>query len=133
MRKIEGNSAFFNGRSDCAASPGLREACVMQIEDDFDFVSVDEIRLRGTRVGIESVLSEYLAGVLPEEIVLNYPPLTLEQIHATITYYLGHRSEMDQYLGRRAMQSDAALERQSQSGSPLLERLAAARRSGTPA
>ena len=105
----------------------------MHIEDYFDFVSADEIRLRGTRVGIEAVLSEYLAGGLPEEIALNYPPLTLEQVHAAITYYLGHRSVVDQYLDRWASRGDTALERQRQADSPLLERLASARRSGTPA
>ena len=105
----------------------------MHIEDYFDFVSADEIRLRGTRVGIEAVLSEYLAGGLPEEIALNYPPLTLEKVHAAITYYLGHRSVVDQYLDRWASRGDTALERQRQADSPLLERLATARRSGTPA
>ena len=105
----------------------------MHIEDYFDFDSDDEIRLRGTRVAIEAVLSEYLAGALPEEIALNYPPLTLEQIHAAITYYLGHCTVMDQYLSRWASRGDAALERQRQAGSPLLERLVAARRSGAPA
>lgn len=105
----------------------------MHIEDYFDFVSADEIRLRGTRVGIEAVLSEYLAGGLPEEIALNYPPLTLEQVHAAITYYVGHRSVVDQYLGRWASRADTALERQRQTDSPLWERLATARRSGTPA
>ena len=105
----------------------------MHIEDYFDFVSAEEIRLRGTRVGMEAVLSEYLSGVLPEEIVLNYPPLTLEQVHAAITYYLGHRSVVEQYLDCWRTRADAALERQRQTDSSLLERLAAARRSGTPA
>jgi len=72
----------------------------MQLEDYFDFVSIDEIRLRGTRVGIEAVLREYSDGVLPEEIALNYPPLTLEQVHATITYCLGNRPQIDQYVER---------------------------------
>ena len=105
----------------------------MQLEDYFDFVSSDEIRLRGTRVGIEAVLSEYRQGVLPEEIALNYPPLTLEQVHATITYYLGNRPLVDQYLGRWMAHGDAALQRQGQAGSPLVERLMLARRAGTTA
>ena len=105
----------------------------LQLEDYFDFVSNDEIRLRGTRVGIEAVLHEYSDGVLPEEIALNYPPLTLEQVHATITYYLGNRPQVEQYLDRWRAHGDAALEQQRQSGSPLLERLSAARRAGTPA
>ncbi len=92
----------------------------MHIEEYFDFVSEDEIRVRGTRVGIEVVLSEFRAGGLPEVIALNYPPLTLEQVHATITYYLGHSTAIDQYLNRRDSRSDASLESQLQSGSPLL-------------
>ena len=105
----------------------------MHIEDYFEFVSEDEIRVRGTRIRIEAVLSEYRAGGLPEEIALNYPPLTLEQVHATITYYLAHRVEMDEYLDRWSLHGDTALEAQSDSGSPLLNRLKAARRPGTPA
>ena len=104
----------------------------MQIEDYFDFVSVEEIRLRGTRVGIEAILSEYQAGGLPEEIALNYPPITLEQVHATITYYLGHRSELDQYLKLWTSRSNAALEQQNQANSPLLRQLVTARRAGNP-
>jgi uncharacterized protein (DUF433 family) len=105
----------------------------MHIEDYFDFVSSDEIRLRGTRVGIETILSEYLAGGLPEEIVLNYPPLTLEQVHATITYFLGHRPDIEQYMHRWVSRSNAILEQQRRADSPLLERLVNARQSGTPA
>ena len=34
----------------------------MKLEDYFDFISADEIRLRGTRVGIEAILLEYQGG-----------------------------------------------------------------------
>lgn len=105
----------------------------MTFEDNFDFVSADEIRLRGTRVGIEAIHSEYLDGVLPEEIALNYPPVTLEQVHATITYYLGNRMAVDQYLSRWTARGDESLQRQRQANSPVLERLIQSRRSGTPA
>ena len=104
----------------------------MQLEDYFEFVSSDEIRLRGTRVGIEAILSEYLDGALPEEIALNYPPITLEQVHATITYYLSHRADVDKYLGRWADGSDQALRQQRQAGSAVIDRLSQARRLRTP-
>ena len=96
----------------------------MQIEDYFDFISKDEICLRGTRVGIEAILAEYANGSLPEEIALNYPPIALEQVHATITYYLRNRPEMDEYMRRWTARGDAALDQQGQSKSPLLDRLA---------
>ena len=101
----------------------------MQLEDYFDFVSTDEIRLRGTRIGVEVVLSEYVDGVLPEEIVLNYPPLSLEQVHASITYFLSHRSAMDQYLSNWAAGGDQALRHQRLNGSSLIDRLTQAARS----
>ena len=56
------------------------------------------IRLAGTRVGIEYVLRDYLQGASPEELALRFPTLSLEQIHATITYYLAQRAEVSRYL-----------------------------------
>jgi hypothetical protein len=32
----------------------------MQIEDYFDFLSPDDIRIKGHRIGIESVLNEFI-------------------------------------------------------------------------
>ncbi|MCY2989684.1 MAG: DUF433 domain-containing protein [Planctomycetota bacterium] len=104
----------------------------MQLEDYFEFASADEIRLRGTRVGIETLLSEYLDGALPEEIAVNYPPVTLEQVHATITYYLSHRIALDQYLQRWGTQGDEAWRCQQYARSPVLERLLQVRAASTP-
>ncbi|MEA3341849.1 MAG: DUF433 domain-containing protein, partial [Chloroflexota bacterium] len=58
------------------------------IENYFDFASPADIRIKGTRVGIEIVLDDYLDGASPEEIAARYRTLTLEQVYATITYYL---------------------------------------------
>lgn len=56
------------------------------------------IRVAGTRVGVEFVLRDYLAGASAEELALRFASLSLEQIHALITYYLARREEMDAYL-----------------------------------
>jgi len=72
----------------------------MQLEEYFEFRDQDEVRIKGTRVGIEIVLTEYLNGRTAEEIALNYPALSLEQIHASITFYLHSRASMDHYLAR---------------------------------
>lgn len=46
----------------------------MQLEDYFDFLAPDDIRVRGSRIGVETVLSEYLYhGLTPEEIAIHYP------------------------------------------------------------
>ncbi len=71
----------------------------MQLEDYFDFFAPNDIRIRGTRVGIETVLYDYIyRGRSPEEIVTHYPSLTLEQVHATITYYLRHQDQVTAYI-----------------------------------
>ncbi len=72
----------------------------MELEEYLEFRGENEIRIRGTRVGLEIVLAEYLSGRTVEEIALNYPALSLEQIHASIAYYLHNRAAMDSYLAR---------------------------------
>jgi uncharacterized protein (DUF433 family) len=85
----------------------------MELESYFDFISEDAIRIAGTRVGIETVLRDYQQGASPEEIVLRYPTLSLEQVHATITYYLANREQVETYLERvRQRQEEAWQEQQ---------------------
>ena len=71
----------------------------MQIEDYFNFLAEDDIRIKGTRIGIESVLYEYIHNSqTPEAIADNYYTLTLEQVYATILYYLQNREKVGAYL-----------------------------------
>lgn len=71
----------------------------MQIADYFNFLAADDIRIKGTRVGIETVLYEHLHNnQTPEAIADNYHTLTLEQVYATILYYLQNREKIGAYL-----------------------------------
>jgi uncharacterized protein (DUF433 family) len=71
----------------------------MQLEDYFDFLAPDDIRLRGHRIGIETVLDEHLRkGRRPEEIVASYPSLSLDEVYATVLYYLRNRDAIDRYM-----------------------------------
>ncbi len=71
----------------------------MQLEDYFDFQRPDDIRLKGTRVGIETVLYDFIhRSRTPEEISQSYPSLTLEQVYATILYYLHNKEAVSKYL-----------------------------------
>ena len=72
----------------------------MLLEDYFDFLEPDDIRIRGHRLGIDDVLELYLEGQDPEQILWTFPTLSLEEIHATITYYWHNRAEVDAYLER---------------------------------
>ena len=56
----------------------------MELESYFDFLSPEEIRIKGTRIGIETVLEDYLEGASPEEIRVRYHPLTLSK--STLLY-----------------------------------------------
>lgn len=78
----------------------------------FDFLSEDDIRVKGTRVGIEIILDDYLNGASPEEIAARYRTVTLEEVYATITYYLHNRAEIDAYLQRWREYTDTAWQEQ---------------------
>lgn len=71
----------------------------MQLEDYFDFFAEDDIRLKGTRVGIETILYDFIHRERsPETIADSYPTLTLEQVYATILYYLHNKEAVSKYL-----------------------------------
>ncbi len=63
------------------------------------FLAPDDIRLKGTRVGIETILYDYIhCGRTPAAIADAYPSLSLEQVYATILYYLHNREAVSAYL-----------------------------------
>ncbi|NEP57560.1 MAG: DUF433 domain-containing protein [Symploca sp. SIO2G7] len=71
----------------------------MQIEEYFDFLAPNDIRVKGTRVGIESILYEYIKCKLsPEKIEQKFRTVTLEQVYATILYYLHNREAVGKYF-----------------------------------
>ena len=71
----------------------------MQIEEYFNFLAEDDIRIKDTRIGIESVLYEYIhRAQTPEQIAERFHTLTLEQVYATILYYLQNPEEVGAYL-----------------------------------
>ncbi|MFN0112002.1 MAG: DUF433 domain-containing protein [Blastocatellia bacterium] len=86
----------------------------MLLEDYFDFLSPNEIRLKGHRIGIEDVLYEHIYNDLtPVELAERFPMLSAEQIYATILYRLNNRERVDAYLaewldhGRRMLAEHA--------------------------
>ncbi len=95
----------------------------MQLEDYFDFLDEETIRIRNTRVGIETVAEAYKEGASPEEIRLRYPTLSLEQIHATITYYLANRPQIDAYIRRIRDEQEAGWQEQQRVETPFLREL----------
>jgi len=97
----------------------------MQLEDYFEFLSPDDIRIRGHRIGIDDVLYYYLEGYTAEEIGANLPTLSQEEIYATITYYLRNRSEIDAYLLRVAEWREEHYREWAADPPPVVQRLRA--------
>jgi len=95
----------------------------MELESCFEFLSPEAIRIKGTRVGIEIVIENFLEGASPEEILRRYPSLTLKQIYAAITYYLFNRAAMDAYLLAGRKRVEAAYEQQRRNPPPGIKRL----------
>ncbi|MFQ5668394.1 MAG: DUF433 domain-containing protein [Candidatus Binatia bacterium] len=95
----------------------------MELQSYFEFRGNDSIRIAGTRVGIETVLRDYQEGASPEEIVLRYPTISLEQVHATLTYYLANRREVDTYLRKVRRRQEDAWQEQYRSPSEFVRSL----------
>lgn len=96
----------------------------MQIEDYFDFLAPNDIRLKGHRIGIETILLDYLElGLFPEDIVLRYPTLSLETVYATITYYYRDQEKIDAYLRAYKEYTEHAYIEQELNPSPAARRL----------
>ena len=95
----------------------------MKLENYFDFVQEDVIRIKGNRIDIEIVLEDYLEGASPEEILLRYPTLNLEKIHATILYYLAKKEKVEAYLERVRQLDEEAEQEQLRNPPPYVVEL----------
>ena len=96
----------------------------MQLEDYFNFLAVDDIRLKGTRIGIETILFDYLfRAKTPEEIAQTYPSLRLEQVYATILYYLQNKQAVEAYIQDWLEWGDRMREEQKRNPNPVVEKL----------
>jgi uncharacterized protein (DUF433 family) len=96
----------------------------MNLQDYFTILAPDDIRISGTRIGIESVLYEYIyRGKTPEEIAEQFHTVTLEQVYATILYYLHNKDEVSAYIADWLEFARQQREQQQQHPSPARLRL----------
>ena len=75
-----------------------RQIC--PLENNFTFLAENDIRVKGTRVGIETILYEYIHNSKLPEVIADryYYSLTVEQVYATILYYLQNQEKVGAYL-----------------------------------
>lgn len=96
----------------------------MEIEQYFDFLSEDDIRIAGTRVGIETVLYDYIyRSQTAEQIAGAYPSINLEQVYATILYYLQNRQKVEAYMADWIAHGDWMRREQAKNPAPATLRL----------
>jgi uncharacterized protein (DUF433 family) len=76
---------------------------------DRDFVERrdDGFYLVGSRVPLAVVVREFRNGQSPEAIRWAFPTLSLEQVYGAITFYLGHKDEVDNDIAARERVEDA--------------------------
>ena len=76
---------------------------------DRDFVERRDgsFYLIGSRVPLAHLVREFQQGEPPEAIRSHYPTLSLEQVYGAITFYLGHKSEVENDIAEREREEDA--------------------------
>ncbi|MDJ0659381.1 MAG: DUF433 domain-containing protein [Crocosphaera sp.] len=96
----------------------------MQLEDYFNIINANDIRLKGTRIGIETILYDFIyKAKTPEEIAQTYSSLTLEQVYATILYYLHNKESVSQYIAEWLEWGRKMREEQENHPSPIVQKL----------
>ncbi|NES82199.1 MAG: DUF433 domain-containing protein [Moorea sp. SIO2B7] len=96
----------------------------MELKEYFDFLAANDIRVKGTRVGIESILYEYIHRKLsPEEIEPKFRTVNLEQVYATILYYLHNRETVGKYFADWLEWEHKQRKKQEMNPDPVILRL----------
>lgn len=68
------------------------------------------VRVGNTRVTLDTIIAAFQEGATVEEIVHQYPSLSLPDVYSVIGYYLKNRYEVDKYLEARQKQAGAVRE-----------------------
>ena len=76
------------------------------------------IRVGQSRVLLEIVIGAYRRGQSPEEIARAYDTVELSDVYRVISFYLRHRTEVDDYVRRREEEAED-LRRQITIGMPV--------------
>jgi uncharacterized protein (DUF433 family) len=64
------------------------------------------LRVGGTRVTLDTVVEAFQEGLTAEEIVQQYPSLSLPDVYAVLSYYLSHQDEVERYMEERKRMRD---------------------------
>ncbi|MEA2575376.1 MAG: hypothetical protein QOH93_2674 [Chloroflexia bacterium] len=65
------------------------------------------LRVLGTRLTFDAIVEAFERGLTPDEIVRQYPSLSLANVYLLIGYYLHHHDEIEKYLQKRRQEVEA--------------------------
>ena len=85
------------------------------------------LRIVGTRVSLDSVVTRFREGASPDRIAQAFPALTLSQVYGAIAYYLENQRTIDEYIADAQRELERSVPPLSQSNPELFARLQAAR------
>lgn len=106
--------------------PPLESPAAPPLTNYFAFLADNDIRIKGTRIGIEHILYEYIHNAkTAEAIASQFPTVTLEQVYATILYYLQNKAAIGKYLSDWLDYTLAAEAEQDNNPDPGIQRLKA--------
>ena len=64
------------------------------------------IRIKGSRVSLDSIVHHFKLGATAEQIVYSFPSLHLGDVYSSIAYYLTHRPKVEAYLEEQEVAGD---------------------------
>lgn len=64
------------------------------------------IRIKGSRVSLDSIVHHFKLGATAEQIVQSFPSLSLRDVYSSIAYYLTRRQEIETYLEQQRVEAD---------------------------
>ncbi|MCC6627166.1 MAG: DUF433 domain-containing protein [Chloroflexi bacterium] len=76
-----------------------------------EMTSSGSVRVRGSRVTLDTIVAAFERGASAEEIVLQYPTLQLADVYSVIGYYLRHQAAVAVYLREQEARADEARQR----------------------
>ena len=65
------------------------------------------IRVKGSRVSLDSIIHHFKLGATAEQIVQSFPSISLGDVYASIGYYLANRQAVEEYLQQQETEADA--------------------------
>src|SRR5919202_781591 len=87
------------------------------------------IRVKGSRVTLDVIVRQFKQGATAEQILEDFPSLSLRDVYGAIYYYLEHEAEVEEYLEKQkeAAAETSKLIESKRDGGALRERIRARR------